>query len=87
MNQLTPPSLLETMDRAGYDILTQNQPQIIEEIKTAMSQGATAKDIEGRMVKKYGLYNLTAALVVCAAYYIEKNGAIKDERATNLTTS
>lgn len=72
MNQLAPPSLLETMDRAGFDILTQNQPQIIEEIKTLMSQGATAKDIEGRMVGKYGLNNLTAALVVCAAYYIEK---------------
>ena len=69
-----PIALLASMDRAGFDILSQNQPEIIEHIKTAMAQGATAKDIEGRMVNKYGLYNLTAALVVCAAYYIERNG-------------
>lgn len=69
-----PTALLETMDRAGFDILNQNQPQIIEEIKTAMNQGATAKAIEGRILEKYGRANLTAALVVCAAYYLERNG-------------
>lgn len=76
--ELMTPDLLATMDRAGFDILSQNQPQIIEEIKTAMNQGATAKDIEGRMVQRYGLYNLTAALVVCAAYYIEKQGSTNE---------
>lgn len=80
----TPPDLLTAMDRAGYDILSQNQPQIIEEIKTAFSLGATAKNIEDRMVERYGLYNLKAALVVCAAYYIEKNGVTSEP--TNLTT-
>lgn len=72
--ELMTPDLLESMDRAAYDILGQNQPRLIEQIKEAMGMGSTARDIEAFLVGKYGLKNLTVAMAVCAAYYIEKQG-------------
>lgn len=69
-----PIALLETMDRAAFDILSQNQPKLVEELRATLATGGTAKQVEARMMARYGQNNLTAALVVCAAYYIERNG-------------
>lgn len=69
-------SLQDEMDKAGFELLSQNQPKLIKEIEAALAQGATARQIEQRLLSRFGESNLTAALAVGAAYHIEKNAVI-----------
>lgn len=62
----------EIMDQASYELLNQNNPQMIEKINAAFDEGITAQQIERQLLSRFGQTNLTAALVTCAAYYIEK---------------
>lgn len=65
-------TLRDAMDEAGFELMQQNQPGVIEEIEKYLAAGGTAQQLERDIFKKFGRHSLTAALVAGAAHYIER---------------
>lgn len=78
----------EMMDRASFEILNQNNPKLIQDIQAALALGASAKDIENRILSTFKPCNLLVNMAVCAAYYLEKHPQEKpSEQPDNSTNS
>lgn len=58
-------------DRIGYETIAKHRPRVIEAIIAALDQGATARQIEAGLIRRFGQASLTAQMAVGAAYYLE----------------
>jgi hypothetical protein len=67
--------LKSTVDKIGYETISQTQPGVIAAINAALAAGGSARAIERDIRKKFGPASVTAALVISAAYYLEAQKA------------
>jgi hypothetical protein len=65
--------LRDEMDKIGFDLISKDNPRVIESIKARLSTGGTVKEIEKALRQKWGVKSTTVNLTVCAAYYLESN--------------
>ena len=63
------PSLEQSMDRTAYELLSKNNPRLLNAVRSALKAGRTPEQIYRRVQQK--LPALTASLVWCAAAYIK----------------
>lgn len=46
-------SISDVMDKEAFDIISKESPSLIEEMRAAIRDGLTARQIEARLLKKF----------------------------------
>jgi hypothetical protein len=67
------------MREAAYKSMCKINPKVIDGLKAALKGGASVKEIEKKLVRKWGNNNLTANSTILAAYYIKAHPELLKE--------
>ncbi len=58
-------------DKASYDILMEINPALVDTLRLAIEQGASAADVERKLSKRFGQGSVMVNAATGAAHFIE----------------